>query len=78
MYRHENLYKMQSIDKRLIKIVDSESKKFKNDLKANDYVKADKEFEELVKKGVAKKRGYNLMSVEDFPSKSYSINSRNR
>lgn len=69
---------MQPIDKRLIKTIYSESKKFKNDLKAKDYIKADQEFEELVKKGVAKKRGYNLMSVEDFPSKSYSINSSNR
>ena len=38
---------------------------FKNDSTLEQFEKTGKEFDELVKRGIAKKRGYNLLSISD-------------
>lgn len=67
---------MEKLEKKLIEIIENESKKLENDSEIKDFSKADKEFAELVKLGFAARRGNNLLSSEDLHLRKYSINSK--
>lgn len=67
---------MDNLEKKIIEILDSESKKLENDPKIEDFAEADKEFSDLVKNGFAKRRGNNLLSSEDIHLRKYSFNSK--
>ncbi len=50
-------------------------KKYQNDTKLASFEQASIEFEKLVKSGLLKKRGYNLMTIERKHLNRFSINS---
>ena len=56
---------MESVENQFIEQVESLKKKFAKDDKVNEFEKASDRFDELVEKGVARKRGYNLLSPTD-------------
>jgi hypothetical protein len=55
--------------------LEKESKKFQGDATLVAFEQASIEFEELVKKGIAKRRGYNLMTIEGKHLQRYCVNS---
>lgn len=57
---------MGKIEQEFIQTLDNESKRFKNDPIILEFDKADKEFSDLVKKGLAKRRGNNQMPVDQI------------
>ncbi|MFO8000784.1 MAG: hypothetical protein R6U46_06035 [Marinilabilia sp.] len=65
-----------AIEKKLREVLEIEESKHKNDSILQEFSKADKEFSELVKAGLAQKRGNHLLSPEDFHLKKYTINSK--
>ena len=54
-----------NIEIRLKESLSLAEKKFKEDNVIEQYEKAMKEFKELVKKGLARERGHNLLSISD-------------
>ncbi|KPP97273.1 MAG: hypothetical protein HLUCCA01_12620 [Bacteroidetes bacterium HLUCCA01] len=56
---------MNSIEKRLKEGLAQASAKFKDDADVERYVRISNEFDELVKLGLAQKRGNNLLSLSD-------------
>jgi ribosomal protein S20 len=59
----------------LKKIIEREERKFKNDDTMNSFKEASKEFDKLVEEGIVKRRGYNLITIEEKHLRQYSINS---
>ena len=65
---------MGKLEQELIQTLENEDKKFKNDPVILAFDKADKEFSDLVKKGLAKRRGNNQMPVDQVHLRRYSFN----
>jgi hypothetical protein len=55
----------KNIDDKIKELVVSFEKDNKNDEKITAFENASKKFNELISKGLTKKRGYNLLSVVD-------------
>lgn len=62
------------IVKSLENTLKKEGKRFENDKILLEFEQASIEFEKLVERGIAKKRGYNLMTIEGKHLQQYSIN----
>lgn len=62
------------IVKSLENTLKKEGKRFENDKILLEFEQASIEFEKLVEKGIAKKRGYNLMTIEGKHLQQYFIN----
>lgn len=60
---------MESIENQLISQVKSLKQMFAKDDKVNEFEQASNRFEELVERGVLKKRGHNLLSPADEHTK---------
>jgi len=57
--------KMETIDQKTIKSVETLEKRFAGDTVAEEFEMTNQKFEELIEKGYTKKRGYNLLSATD-------------
>lgn len=55
---------MGTIEKKMIETIKAETEKFENDPKVKEFEKANSEFKALIKEGIVKERGYNLLTVE--------------
>jgi hypothetical protein len=64
-----------NLEQSLIKTLKKEANKFSDDPKMKEFVKADKDFTELVDKGLASRRGYNLMSIDTINQRNIAFNS---
>lgn len=76
LYKLENLYSMGTIEKDLLEVVAKESEKFINNPILKKFDIANNNFKALVEKGIAKKRGNNLMSIEESQLNRFLINSK--
>jgi len=65
---------MGKLEQELIQTLENEAKKLKNDPTILEFDKADKEFSDLVEKGLAKRRGNNQMSVDQVHLRRLSFN----
>lgn len=65
---------MGKLEQKLIQTLESEAKKLQDDPIILEFDKADKEFSDLVDKGLAKRRGNNQMSVDQVHLRRYSFN----
>jgi len=74
LYKQESLFNMETLEKRLINTLKIEVDKYKNNSVLKDFEEASKLFDKLVEKGLAKKRGNNLLSKDDFHLKKTSFN----
>lgn len=61
---------MKTVEKQFIEQVESLRRKFAKDVKVNEFEKTSEQFDELVERGVVKKRGYNLLSPTDLHIKT--------
>ena len=52
-----------------------EERRLKDDNILNSFKEASKEFDRLVEDGIVKRRGYNLITIEEKHLHRYSINS---
>jgi len=55
---------MGTIEKELIAAIKSEAERLQNDPKVKEFEKAISDFKTLVEAGIAKERGYNLMTLD--------------
>jgi hypothetical protein len=55
---------MGPIEKELIEVLQSETERLQNAPRIKDYEKAIRQWEDLVKRGLAKERGYNLLTID--------------
>jgi ribosomal protein S20 len=67
---------MKTIEKEFLSTLKTQTKKFSQDESLKDLEKSLVSFDDMVKKGLVKKRGYNLQSIEDAhkPSMCYNLN----
>ncbi len=68
MSKHEILYNMKNNDfliSKELKTVIKEKEKNYNSEELRSFEEAIKDFEELINKGLIKKRGYNLITIEE-------------
>ena len=56
---------MTTTQKKVIDTLNKESEQLKGDKILDQFIEANKEFDELVNKGLVKKRGNQLMSISD-------------
>lgn len=61
---------METVENRLVEQVGMLEKRFANSEETKQFHETSKEFDNLVKQGVAKKRGYHLLSTTDAHIKS--------
>ena len=55
--------------------IEQEERRLKDDNILNSFKEASKEFDRLVEDGIVKRRGYNLITIEEKHLHRYSINS---
>ena len=67
---------MGDLEKKVKETLESASKDFKNDPILKEYIKASKEFNKLVEKGVAVNRGHNLRSPGEMHLAPGSFNTK--
>jgi len=68
---------MEKLEKKIQKNLDKLKARFKDNEQMHEFEKITQEFEKLVKAGLAKKRGNNLLSTTDAKIKSqFSYNSK--
>ena len=65
---------METLEKKLIDTIQIESIKLSDDNILRSFEKASTQFEDLVNKGLAKKRGNNLLSKGDIHLNKVSFN----
>lgn len=65
---------MKSTEEKLKAVLDRIDSIKLDETVISDYEQMSKEFENLVERGVAKPRGYNLLTIEDAAVCDYSIN----
>ncbi len=76
MFKQEILYEMElEIVKSFEETLENEKKRFQNDATLASFEQASVEFEKLVRSGIVKRRGYNLMTIEGKHLKHCFINS---
>lgn len=56
---------MEALEQKLIIELEKLTKEFSSDEKVVEFEKTSLEFDELVKAGIIKKRGYNLLSLSE-------------
>ena len=76
LYKPENSFEMGDLEKRFKETLESASKGFKNDPVLEEYIQASKNFNKLVEKGVAVKRGHNLRSPGEMHLAPESFNTK--
>ena len=67
---------MSTIEQQVWDLVKKESQKRENDQKLRAFMEADRMFQDMVNKGLAKRRGNNLLSIEDAHLRRYAFNSK--
>ena len=65
---------MGKLEQEFIQTLEDEAKKLKNDPIVLEFDKANREFSDLVHKGLAKRRGNNQMSVDQVHLRRYTFN----
>lgn len=65
---------METVEKKLSKLIRQETKKMSNDTCLKELEKSTKEFQKLIDEGVTKPRGYNLQTIEDSCNSSIQFN----
>jgi len=65
---------MSQIEKSLTDSISSLHDKFREDKALSSFEEASKMFEELVQNGQAKRRGYNLMTLDEILHRSIEFN----
>lgn len=68
---------VQSIEKEINSVIEASIKNFEGNELLVQYEDASKKFEDLVKKGLVKKRGYNLLSITESHLHRSRFNSPN-
>lgn len=76
LFTQENSSKtiMSATTNELQKALQIAEEKFEGDNTVKQFEKASKEFEKLVELGIAKKRGYNLMTIDKAHLQSVGFN----
>ena len=67
---------MEKISEQIIKIISDAEKNFKGEVAYEELRKASESYNEMVKMGVIKKRGYNLLSIDQTNIKQPTFNSQ--
>lgn len=67
---------MGRTEREIAKIINKKSRSFGSDPIIRRFIQADKEFNELVEKGLASRRGNNLLPKEDIHLRKYTFNSK--
>lgn len=67
-----------SIEKKLEQTLKNVSKEFETDKKVEEFEKALENFKDLVRKGIAQKRGNNLISITESHRNIELINSKDK
>ncbi len=66
---------MEKIDKQISKIIDDTEKDFKGETNYEELREASESYNEMVRMGIIKKRGYNLLSIDQTNIKQPTFNS---
>ena len=66
---------MEKISEQIIKIISVTEKDFEGEINYEELRKASESYNEMVKMGVIKKRGYNLLSIDQTNIKQPTFNS---
>ena len=74
--KQESFLKMSTIEQQVRDLIKKESQKHESDREVRAFMEADHKFQEMVNKGLAKRRGNNLLSIEDSHLKRYAFNSK--
>ena len=67
---------MEKISEQIIKIISDTEKNFEGEINYEELRKASENYNEMVKMGVIKKRGYNLLSIDQTNIKQPTFNSQ--
>jgi hypothetical protein len=67
---------MEKISKQIIKIIDDTEKDFKGETNYEELREASERYNEMIKLGIIKKRGYNLLSIDHANIKQPTCNSQ--
>ncbi len=67
---------MGKISEQIIKIISDTEKDFEGKINYEELRKASESYNEMVKMGVIKKRGYNLLSIDQTNIKQPTFNSQ--
>ena len=67
---------MEKICEQLIKIISDTEKNLKGEFNYEELRKAAESYNEMVKMGIIKKRGYNLLSIDQTNIKNPTFNSQ--
>ena len=67
---------MEKISEQIIKIISDTEKNFEGEINYEELRKASESYNEMVKMGVIKKRGYNLISIDQTNIKQPTFNSQ--
>ena len=67
---------MEKISEQIIKIISDTEKNFEGEINYEELRKASESYNEMVKMGVIKKRGYNLLSLDQTNIKQPTFNSQ--
>lgn len=67
---------MGAIEQQVRNLIKKDLHKHESDQEVKAFIEADRKFQEMVKKGLAKRRGNNLLSIEDGHLKRYTFNSK--
>lgn len=68
------LYNMGNVEKKLRNVIKKKEKIYSGKSSVKELEKSTKEFKELVDKGIANYRGYNLQTIEDDIKSQVSFN----
>ena len=67
---------MEKISEQIIKIISDTEKNFEGEINYEELRKAFESYNEMVKMGVIKKRGYNLLSIDQTNINQPTFNSQ--
>jgi len=67
---------MEKISEQIIKIISDTEKNFEGEINYEELRKASESYNEMVKMGLIKKRGYNLISIDQTNIKQPTFNSQ--
>ena len=67
---------MEKISEQIIKIISDTEKNFEGEINYEELRKASESYNEMVKMGVIKKRGYNLLSIDQTNINQPTFNSQ--
>lgn len=67
---------MSTIEQQVRNLIKKDLHKHESAQEVKAFMEADRKFQEMVNKGLAKRRGNNLLSIEDSHLKRYAFNSK--